>query len=111
MKNVTHWKVTRITSLPLAALFVYFITQADYIANGDREAFVNWVSQPATTGALVLFTLCGFWHAQLGMEEIIIDYVPSEKAQKAALLLNKIFFLLLGAASLYAVLALSFGKQ
>lgn len=110
MKNVTHWKVTRLTSMPLAALFIYFITQSEYIASTTRMEFISWAKQPTTFIALLVFVLSGFWHAQLGMEEVIIDYVPTEKTQKTTLLVSKIFFSLLGLAALYAVLALKFGN-
>ncbi|MBU6474417.1 MAG: succinate dehydrogenase, hydrophobic membrane anchor protein [Alphaproteobacteria bacterium] len=108
--NVKHWTLQRLTAVPLVFLFFYFIWQGGFIATKSREVFVGWVKEPLTAGALALFIVCGFWHASFGVGEIIIDYVPSPRAQKAALLLSKLFFLLLGLACLYAVLAIKTGK-
>lgn len=108
MKSITHWKLTRITSVPLALLFFYFLAQAEYLASRSPAVLISWIKAPFNTFALLVFVVCGFWHAQLGMEEIIIDYVSSDRRQKLCLCLNKLFFFVLGAACLYATLAISF---
>ena len=109
-KDIKHWSVTRLTSLPLVPLFLYFIAQGEYLTTRSRMELISWVKQPLATGALLLFIICAFWHARLGMEEIIIDYIPSKNVQALTLLVNKFFFIILGAACVYAVLAISFGK-
>jgi succinate dehydrogenase / fumarate reductase membrane anchor subunit len=108
-KDVKHWSVMRLTSLPLIPLFIYFVAEGEHIATRSRMELISWIKQPEATGALLLFIVCGFWHAKLGMEEIIIDYIPSKGAQALTLRLSGLFFLVLGAACLYAVLAISFG--
>jgi succinate dehydrogenase / fumarate reductase membrane anchor subunit len=111
MKDCTkHWWMLRLASLPLIPLFFYFLTQKEHLAARNRMEFVNWVKQPLPAGALLVFIACAFYHAQLGMEEIIEDYIPAPGQKKAALLVNKLFFSGLGLASLYAVLAINFGK-
>jgi succinate dehydrogenase / fumarate reductase membrane anchor subunit len=109
-KDIKHWTITRLTSLPLVPLFLYFIGQSEYIMTKSRPVFITWLKEPLTTVCLILFIICGFWHAKLGMEEIIIDYIPSKGAQMLTLWVNALCFFLLGAASLYAVLAISFGN-
>jgi len=108
--NTKHWLVTRLTSLPLAVLFFYFITQGEYLNTRVRMEFISWLQKPFVTGAALVFIICAFWHAKLGMEEIIIDYVPSKNTQALTLFVNKLVFLVLGVACLYAVYAISFGK-
>jgi succinate dehydrogenase / fumarate reductase membrane anchor subunit len=109
-KDVKHWTIARLTSLPLVPLFLYFVSQGEYLTTRSRMEFISWVKEPITTGALLLFIICAFWHACLGMEEVILDYVPSKNLQALTLLINKLFFFALGAACIYAVLAISFRK-
>ena len=109
-KDIKHWTVTRLTSLPLIPLFIYFIAQSEYIITKSRPVFITWVKEPVATIALLLFIVCAFWHARLGMEEIIIDYVPSKNLQALSLWVNKLFFLVLGVACLYAVLKINLGN-
>lgn len=109
-KDIRHWTITRLTSLPLVPLFFYFISQSEYILTKSRPVLITWMKEPLTTGCLILFIICGFWHAKLGMEEIFIDYVPSKAAQALCIWLNAVIFLLLGIACLYAMLSISFGN-
>lgn len=107
--DVKHWKLLRLTALPLIVLPIYFLTEREFLLTDSRMQLISWIKQPAITWALVAFIICAFWHAKLGMEEIIIDYVASPGAQKLSLLFNKLIFVALGTASLYAVLAISQG--
>jgi len=108
--DVKHWKLTRLLSLPLIPLFLYFVTQAQFIITPSRDIFLTWVRQPSASIALALFIVCGFWHAALGLDEIIIDYVPDSNTQKGFAFLLKAALFALGAACLYAIYAISSGK-
>ena len=109
-ENVKHWSMTRLTSLPLVPLFIYFIAQSEFITTKSRAVLISWVKEPVATGCLLLFIVCAFWHARLGMEEIIIDYIPLKNLQALTLWVNKLFFFVLGTACFYAVLKISFGN-
>jgi succinate dehydrogenase / fumarate reductase membrane anchor subunit len=111
MKDCTkHWWLQRLSALPLIPLFFYFLGQTEHLAAKDRMEFVNWAKQPVPAAALLLFILCAFYHARLGMEEIIEDYIPDPAQKTAALLVNKVFFFGLGLASFYAVTMIRFGS-
>ena len=105
-KGRGHWLMLRLASMPLLPLFVYFLAHITEVTASSRGEFIHWLKQPGAATAVILFILCAFIHGCLGVEEIIIDYVPSDRAQRASLLLNKIFFFGLGAACLYAVMTL-----
>ena len=109
-KDVKHWTITRLTSLPLIPLFFYFLAEGENLTTRVRMQFISWLQSPVATVAAMIFIVCAFWHARLGMEEIIIDYVPAKNAQKLSLMANKLFFLVLGVACLYAVYEISFSK-
>ena len=76
----------------------------------ERMEFISWLKQPFTTFAVVLFIVCSFYHACLGVDEIVEDYVSAKSLRVLSLGLNRMFFFGLGAAALYATLAISFGK-
>ncbi|MFH1159067.1 MAG: succinate dehydrogenase, hydrophobic membrane anchor protein [Pseudomonadota bacterium] len=105
-----HWSMLRIAAIPMVPLFLYFLTQLDHLTSRNRAAFTEWLHNPVPAIAVILFIMCAFFHGSRGVEEIIVDYVPNEKYKIPSLLLNKMFFFGLGLASVYAVLAISFGK-
>jgi len=66
-------------------------------------------TQPLVSLLRVLFIISGVVHLRSGMQVIIEDYVHAEGSKIIALALNTFFSVLVAAASLFAVLKLSFG--
>lgn len=105
-----HWIILRFTSIPLIPLFIYFLSQAREMLSFDRAAFNKWLASPVPSVAVPVFIVCAFYHATLGVDEIFEDYVPNKAQCKALILINRIFFIVLGAASLFAASDIAFGK-
>lgn len=103
-----HWwlqRVTAIANLPLVVFLIVFILCH---LGADRAAVMASVKHPLIAIGLVLSFLSILWHMRLGMQVIVEDYVHGAW-RIPCLLANSFFTLALGAAALYAVLALSFG--
>jgi len=58
---------------------------------------------------LLLFIVASTWHMKIGMQEVIEDYVHSEKLKLAAIMANNFFCFAVALASIYAILKLSSG--
>jgi succinate dehydrogenase / fumarate reductase membrane anchor subunit len=109
-KALKHWSLVRLSSLPLVLLFFYFITQMEFITTHDRTSFIAWLKQPSALIAVLVFIACGYFHATLGVDEIIEDYIHDDKMVKTALLANRLFFIILGLVSMGAALFIGLGK-
>ena len=97
-----HWLVLRFAALPLVPLAVYFATQLEHIASADRLAFISWLQEPTPAVTVPIFLACAFYHACLGMQEIIEDYAR-DGAKHTLFLLNTAFFAALAALSALAL--------
>lgn len=104
-----HWLILRFTALPLIPLFFYFF-QARAVFTGTRADFIAWLKSPAPSVAVPVFLACAFYHASLGMEEIIEDYVTTPARRSATLLFSKACFLLAALASAYALAMIWTGR-
>lgn len=101
------WWMLRVTSLPLIPLFIYFLFEMDSIVAHTQADFIGWLSQPLPGIAVIVFIICAFYHAALGLHEIIEDYVHHHGWKTGLALLNKFFFFSLGIACVYATLYIS----
>jgi len=105
-----HFIVQRLTALaliPLACWFLYFVVglmHADYLTASDA------VAKPWNAMLLIAFLVAMFWHAQLGIQVIIEDYVHSHGLALTAQI-AVYFICILGAlASVFAVVRIALGS-
>lgn len=104
-----HWWVQRVSAIAMIPPMIYLLTQLPRLVTHDRDAFLIWLQQPLPALALALFIASSFYHAALGIQVVIEDYIHCEGRKIALLLINKLGFLFLGVAAIYAVVRINFG--
>jgi succinate dehydrogenase / fumarate reductase membrane anchor subunit len=100
-----HQRLTSLLLIPLV-LWVGFSLAALPV---DHTTLVGWIQQPWVSVALVLLVITTFYHAQLGLQVVIEDYVSSHSRRTMALLLTNLSCLLLGTIGVISVLKISLG--
>jgi len=102
-----HWWLQRVSALALVPLSFWFVFSIlNHVGDGHAEV-VAWVSHPGVALMLVLYLGFMFFHAQLGVQVVIEDYVHAEGPKMILLLLVKGVALVAGLASIFAVLRLA----
>jgi succinate dehydrogenase / fumarate reductase membrane anchor subunit len=99
-----HWWIQRITSLALVPLTLWLAYYLARIASMGYEQALVWVRSPLTSVLLLSTILALAYHAKLGLQVVIEDYVHREGVKLAALIGVNFLTLLLGLASALAVL-------
>lgn len=107
-EGVHHWWMQRVTSVALLVPMIYLLWQLPQMMTSDYEGFIGWINNSFNAIALLTFVLVGFYHAMLGVQVVIEDYVHGKASSVISLLLNKMFFFFLGIACVYAVAKLTF---
>lgn len=100
-----HQRLTALLLIPLV-LWIGFCIAALPVEHG---ALLDWVRQPLVTVGLVLLVTAVFYHAQLGLQMVIEDYVSSHARRTVTLLLSNLLCLLFGTVGVVSVLKIAFG--
>lgn len=103
-----HWWMQRVTGMALVPLTVFFLYNLDKLIHPNySEIVINFIAHPGVTVALAAFIICAYYHAYLGIQVIVEDYVHSHGCKTAMLLANKFFFAALGLTSLYLLVLIA----
>ena len=100
-----HQRLTGLLLIPLV-LWIGFSLAALPV---DHATLVSWVQQTWVTISLVLLIIVVFYHAQLGLQIVIEDYISSHSRRTVVLLLSNLLCLLFGTIGVVSVLKISFG--
>ena len=104
-----HFWVQRLTALALIPLTIWFLCAlTTQLIDHDVTAVQAWLHQPIMALLLAALVVSLFWHAKLGIQVIIEDYVHSEGKKIVTLLLINVLVYGFGAAALMAIAKLHF---
>lgn len=107
-EGVEHWWRQRTTALLLVPLTLWFVIAVIGLAGADRAALVAWLHNPMAAVLLILLIVATFYHAALGLQVVIEDYIHGEAAKLVTLLVMRLLCLLFVLRGVLAVLKLAF---
>ncbi len=105
--GVSHWWIQRVTAVALAPLCFWLAASLLLLPTRNHAAVAHWIGVGLHPVLLVLTVLAATWHAWLGLQVVIEDYVPQAAARIALLLISTFTNALLAAAGVYAVLRIA----
>lgn len=104
-----HFIIQRITAVALVFLTIWAVVLLLSLIGGDYTDVRAAVANPVNAVLLVAFLIASFWHAKLGMQVVIEDYVHTPWLA-ITLQLAVIFICVLAAlASVFAVIRITLG--
>lgn len=104
-----HFIIQRITAIALVFLSIYVIGLVVSLIGGDYAAVRATVANPCNAVLLIAFVIATFWHAQLGMQVIIEDYVHTPWLAVTSQLVVIFVCVLAALASVLAVIRIALG--
>ena len=105
-EGVEHWWLQRITAVALVPLSLWFVIAIIRLVGADVDSVRDWVGNPLPAIMLVLLLIATFYHASLGLQVVIEDYVNNDRLRIGSILLVKGLSLLLALACIVSVLRL-----
>lgn len=108
-RGTGHWLAQRFTAVALIPLSLWFVISVMIYLRADYGTVLNWMHSPVVAVLLVLLVATLYYHAYLGLQTVIEDYVHDEWLKVSTLVLLKFICILLAAAGIFAVLRVAFG--
>ncbi len=98
-----HWWWQRVTAVLLVVLVPWLIGLLVSLVGADMDSARNAIARPWNLIVLAAFVIAAFWHAKLGLQVVIEDYVHTRWVEVALQLLVTLACAIAALASLYAL--------
>ena len=99
-----HWLYQRVTAVALVPLAFWLIIFLDKALNAPYANTLVWLSTPINAVAMVAWTLAVIYHAALGVQVVLEDYVSTIAIRKLSIRASNLVFTCLGFAALFAII-------
>jgi succinate dehydrogenase / fumarate reductase membrane anchor subunit len=83
-----HFWVQRVTAVAIALLVPWLLWVLLSMVGGDAQHAIDMLRRPWNAILLAAFVVAMFWHAKLGIQVVIEDYVHTRWAEVTLQLLN-----------------------
>ena len=108
-EGTMHFWRQRLTAVANIPLMLFFVGLLIALNGADYDAVRASLANPFVALVMALVLISGLYHMRLGMQIVIEDYVHGEGGKLVLLMLNTFFTIVVGAASLFALLKIAFG--
>lgn len=107
--GVGHWKAQRLTAIANLLLVLWFAFNAIAMAGAGHGEWVQWFNSPINASLMILLVLSTFYHARLGLQVVIEDYVHAEGIKTASLVALTLAAALLATICIVSIFTLAIG--
>ena len=106
-EGVHHWWIQRLTAIALIPLTLWFIISIATLNNASYTETVNWLSIPLVSIFMILFVSATLYHALLGVQVVVEDYIHQEGFKFLLLIGLRFIFLVLGVVAIFSLLKIA----
>ena len=105
-----HWWAQRVSAVVLALLTPFVVYCLARYGIADYAALKTQFANPLFSAACILYVLALFWHARLGLQVVVEDYVHNGAFEVILQVLVKIVFSFAAVAAVIAIVRLASGS-
>jgi len=109
--GVEHWWSQRLTAIALVPLTLWVIASIFVLMREDYQAVYAWVGDPLHAAGLIAWIVTMLYHAQLGLQVVIEDYVGHPATELVLHLLVKFICFAGIIVSVLSILKVALGGQ
>lgn len=79
-----HWLVQRFTAVGNLVALAWLLVSLFMLSDYSYGSMIDWLSRPVSAAMMALLVISTFWHARLGVQVMIEDYVHTSANKFAA---------------------------
>ena len=92
------------TAVAMVPLVIWMVSLCILMTGASYQDALAIASHPVNATVLILFVAVGFWHAILGLQVILEDYVAAEGLRLVLIVVIRMFAIALAALSILSIL-------
>jgi succinate dehydrogenase / fumarate reductase membrane anchor subunit len=109
-EGVGHWWNQRLTAIALVVLVLWFVVLVLGLLGHDYQAVRASIARPWNAVLMVAFIVAAFWHAVLGLQVVIEDYVHTRWVEVTSMVVIKLLAVAGVISGVFAVLRIALGS-
>jgi succinate dehydrogenase / fumarate reductase membrane anchor subunit len=104
-----HWLTIRYTAIGSLVLTAWLGVSLLLLPSFDYASIHEWIARPVPATAMALFIIANVWHARLGLQVVIEDYVHENGTKFASIVALNLATFAAGAFGLFCLIRLALG--
>ncbi len=108
-EGAEHWWQERLSSVATLLLLIWLAVSLLRLPDLAHATIADWLKEPLAAVPMLLFVVATFWHARMGLQVIVEDYVHDEGSKLFWILLINFAAILAAALALFAILKIALG--
>jgi succinate dehydrogenase / fumarate reductase membrane anchor subunit len=102
--GVGHFWKQRVSAVALVPLTLWLAISVLGLVGAPLAAVLTFLFNPVNAVLMASFLLVGLFHMTLGLQEVILDYVPHQGFKLTLIICTYTFALAVAAASIFSLL-------
>ncbi|GAB5349517.1 succinate dehydrogenase, hydrophobic membrane anchor protein [Alteriqipengyuania sp. 357] len=103
-----HWLVQRFTAIGNLVLVLFLLVSFLLLPGYDYGTVTGWLANPVSAAALILLIVSTFWHARLGLQVLIEDYIHQGGSRFALIALLNLAVIAGGVFAVFCIASIAF---
>jgi succinate dehydrogenase / fumarate reductase membrane anchor subunit len=105
----SHWYAQRVSAVALVLLALWLFDSLASLADASYEQVTGWLRSPLNSTLALLLVVVAAWHAVLGLQVVVEDYVADKGTRVFVLIAIKFAFVVAAVVGVLAVLRIALG--
>jgi len=105
----SHWYAQRVSAVALVLLGLWFIVSLATLGGVSHEQVSGWLGSPLHSALALLLVVTAAYHAMLGLQVVVEDYVADKGRRTLVLIAIKFALIVAAVVGVLAVLRIGFG--